>query len=56
MVPFEAKMFPDVPGDTVCTAEVPFPSNTVLAVNEELPVPPPDTGSVPVVNTLVDDA
>ena len=56
VVPFDVSTLPAVPGETVCKAEVPFPSNTVFAVNEVLPVPPLATGSVPVVNALVDDA
>jgi hypothetical protein len=50
-VPFEVKTFPVVLGATTCTAEVPLPKMTLLAVKLVAPVPPLATGSVPV--TLV---
>ena len=37
-----------MPGATTCTADVPFPKTTLLAVREVAPVPPLATGSVPV--------
>jgi len=39
-VPLEVNTFPDVPGATVCGAEVPLPKRTLLAVNVAAPVPP----------------
>lgn len=56
VVPFDVSTLPEVLGETVCNADVPLPSKTVFAVKEELPVPPLATGSVPVVNALVDVA
>ena len=48
VVPFEVKTFPVVLGATTCTAEVPLPKMTLLAVKLVAPVPPLATGSVPV--------
>jgi hypothetical protein len=46
--PLEVKTLPEVPGATVCGAEVPLPSRTLLAVSDVAPVPPLATGRVPV--------
>lgn len=48
VVPLLVKIFPDVPGATDATAEVPLPTNTALAVSVVAPVPPLATGNVPV--------
>jgi hypothetical protein len=47
VVPFEVSTLPDVPGATACRADVPLPSNTLLAVNVDAPVPPRATPNVP---------
>jgi hypothetical protein len=47
VVPLLVKIFPDVPGATDATAEVPLPTNTALAVSVVAPVPPLVTGKVP---------
>jgi hypothetical protein len=46
--PLEVKTLPEVPGATVCGADVPLPSRTLLAVSVVAPVPPLATGRVPV--------
>ena len=46
--PVDVKTLPDVLGATTCTAEVPLPKTTLLAVIEVAPVPPLATGNVPV--------
>ena len=51
VVPLDTKTLPDVLGATVCRADVPLPSKTLLAVSVAAPVPPLATGKVPV--TLV---
>jgi len=48
VVPFEVSKLPAVPGATTCTAEVPLPNSTLLAVSEVAPVPPLATPNVPV--------
>jgi hypothetical protein len=48
VVPLLVSTFPAVPGATTCTAEVPLPNRTLLAVSEDAPVPPLATGKVPV--------
>jgi hypothetical protein len=48
VVPLLVSTFPLVPGATTCTAEVPLPNKTLLAVSEDAPVPPLATGKVPV--------
>ena len=45
--PLDVKTLPDVLGATTCTAEVPLPKTTLLAVIEVAPVPPLATGNVP---------
>ena len=45
VVPSLTSTFPAVPGATSCTALVPLPSTTELAVNALVPVPPLDTGT-----------
>ena len=40
-------MFPEVPGATTCSALVPLPNRTLLAVRVVAPVPPLATTSVP---------
>ena len=45
VAPSLTSTFPAVPGATSCTALVPLPSTTELAVNELVPVPPLDTGT-----------
>jgi hypothetical protein len=47
-VPVLVKTLPDVLGATVATAEVPFPTNTALAVKVDVPVPPFATETIPV--------
>jgi len=47
VVPFDVSTLPDVPGDTLVTAPVPFPRTTALAVNVVTPVPPCDTLKAP---------
>jgi hypothetical protein len=56
VVPFDVRTLPDEPGATSCTADVPLPSKTLLAVSVLAPVPPEATGKVPVVNADVDVA
>tara|TARA_R110002126_G_scaffold77034_1_gene192261 strand:- start:67 stop:858 length:792 start_codon:yes stop_codon:yes gene_type:complete len=46
--PLEVKTLPEVLGATVCGADVPLPSRTLLAVSVVAPVPPLATGRVPV--------
>jgi hypothetical protein len=48
VVPFEVRTLPEVPGATVCTADVPLPRTTLFAVIVVAPVPPLATGRVPV--------
>ena len=48
------RTFPELPGATNCGALVPFPSNTLFAVNAARPVPPLATGSVPVMPVVKD--
>ena len=45
VAPSLVSTFPAVPGATNCTALVPLPSTTELAVNVLVPVPPLDTGT-----------
>jgi hypothetical protein len=45
VVPLLANTFPDAPGATTCTADVPFPRMTLFAVSVVAPVPPYATGS-----------
>ena len=40
VVPLLVSKLPEVPGATACSAEVPLPNNTLLAVNVVAPVPP----------------
>ena len=40
VAPLDVKTLPDVLGATTCTAEVPLPKITLLAVIEVAPVPP----------------
>ena len=42
-MPLEVKTLPEVPGATVCNAEVPLPSKTALADKVDAPVPPSAT-------------
>jgi hypothetical protein len=46
VVPSEVSTLPEVPGATACTAEVPLPSSTLLAVSVVAPVPPLATARV----------
>ena len=48
VLPLDVNTFPLVEGATTCTAEVPLPRTTLLAVSAVAPVPPLATGSVPV--------
>ena len=48
VVPLLVRILPEVPGATTCKAEVPLPSNTLLAVRLDAPVPPLATPRVPV--------
>ena len=48
VVPLDVNTLPDVLGATACNADVPLPSNTLLAVNVGRPVPPLPTATVPV--------
>jgi len=48
LVPLEVKTLPSAPGATTCSALVPLPSKTLLAVSVVAPVPPLATGRVPV--------
>jgi hypothetical protein len=54
VVPLLDKTLPLVPGATNCTALVPLPRITLLAVNVAAPVPPAATGSVPAVSAEAD--
>lgn len=47
VVPLEVNTLPEVPGATTCTAEVPLPKMTLLAVKDVAPVPPLATLKVP---------
>jgi hypothetical protein len=49
VLPFETRIFPFDPGATKLGVEVPFPKITLLAVRVVRPVPPPATGTVPMV-------
>ena len=46
VVPLLVSKLPEVPGATACNALVPFPNNTLLAVNVVEPVPPLATANV----------
>lgn len=48
VVPSEVSTFPELPGATNWTADVPFPKMTLFAVRLVFPVPPLETGRVPV--------
>ena len=48
VVPFDVNTLPFVLGATTCTADVPLPRITLLAVKVAAPVPPFATGNVPV--------
>jgi hypothetical protein len=54
VVPSLVRTLPVVPGATVCGALVPFPNRTLFAVRVVAPVPPADTGNVPLVKAEVD--
>jgi hypothetical protein len=54
--PLDVRIFPDEPGATKVTAEVPLPKMTLLAVRVVAPVPPEATGNVPVVRAEIDVA
>ena len=47
VVPLDVRTLPLVLGATACNAPVPFPSRTLLAVNDVAPVPPLATPRVP---------
>jgi hypothetical protein len=53
VVPLEVRTLPEVPGATVCGAEVPLPSRTLLDVSDVAPVPPLATDKVPVVPATI---
>jgi hypothetical protein len=48
VVPLLVKTLPVVPGATNCTADVPLPRRTLLAVRVAAPVPPLVTAKTPV--------
>ena len=52
-MPLEVRTLPDVDGATVCTAPVPLPRMTLLAVRVVEPVPPLATDKVPVVPATI---
>ena len=54
VVPFEVRTLPDVLGATTCTADVPLPKITLLAVMLVAPVPPLATAKVPAVVIVPD--
>jgi hypothetical protein len=52
VVPLDVNTFPLLPGETNLIVDVPFPSNTLLAVNDERPVPPLPATNVPATVTF----
>ena len=48
VVPLDVNTLPLLPGETNCIVDDPLPSNTLLAVSDERPVPPLPTSNVPV--------
>ena len=47
VVPVDVRTFPEVPGATNCTADVPLPITMLLAVKVLAPVPPLVTATAP---------
>ena len=45
VVPLDVRTLPVLPGATTCTADVPLPKMTLLAVKLVAPVPPLATGN-----------
>ena len=56
VVPLLVSTFPELPGAINCTAEVPLPRRTELAVSVAKPVPPKPAARVPATETAPDVA